>query len=45
MKIIVLILFGYETVLIPKIGVEERVDFILEKLGISKDSCSANKSK
>jgi len=24
--------FGYETVLIPKISVEERVDFILEKL-------------
>ena len=31
--------FGYETVLIPKIPVKERVDFILEKLGASKDSC------
>lgn len=26
--------FGYETVLIPKISVKERVDFILEKLGV-----------
>lgn len=26
--------FGYETVLIPKVSVKERVDFILEKLGI-----------
>lgn len=25
--------FGYETVLIPKVSVKERVDFILEKLG------------
>lgn len=25
--------FGYETVLIPKVSVRERVDFILEKLG------------
>jgi predicted ATPase len=25
--------FGYETVLIPKISVKERADFILEKLG------------
>lgn len=25
--------YGYETVLIPKVGVKERVDFILEKLG------------
>ena len=24
--------FGYETVLIPKVSVKERVDFILEKL-------------
>lgn len=30
--------FGYETVLIPKIAVKERVDFILEKLGASKDN-------
>jgi predicted ATPase len=27
--------FGYETVLIPKVSVKERVDFILEKLGVS----------
>lgn len=27
--------FGYETVLIPKVSVVERVDFILEKLGCS----------
>lgn len=26
--------FGYETVLIPKVSVKERVDFILEKLGV-----------
>lgn len=25
--------FGYETVLVPKVSVKERVDFILEKLG------------
>jgi predicted ATPase len=29
--------FGYETVLIPKISVKERVDFILEKLSTSTD--------
>lgn len=28
--------FGYETLLIPKVSVNERVEFILEKLGISK---------
>lgn len=27
--------FGYETVLIPKISVNERADFILKKLGSS----------
>lgn len=27
--------FGYETVLIPKVSVKERADFILEKLGVS----------
>lgn len=30
--------FGYETVLIPKISVKERADFILEKLGASTGS-------
>jgi predicted ATPase len=29
--------FGYETVLIPKIAVKERVDFILEKFSTSTD--------
>ena len=27
--------FGYETVLIPKISVKERADFILNRLGVS----------
>ncbi|MBA3816886.1 MAG: AAA family ATPase [Parachlamydiaceae bacterium] len=29
--------FGYETILIPKVSVKERADFILEKLGASTD--------
>lgn len=32
--------FGYETVLIPKVSVKERVDFILEKLGASTDKAT-----
>ncbi len=34
--------FGYEAVLIPKISVKERADFILEKLGAS--ACKATES-
>lgn len=30
--------FGYETVLIPKVPVKERVDFILKRLGVSTDT-------
>lgn len=33
--------FGYETVLIPKVSVKERVDFILNRLRISKTSESS----
>lgn len=29
--------FGYETVLVPKTSVKERVDFILNRLGVSND--------
>lgn len=36
--------FGYETILIPKIPVKERVDFILNKLGVKMNAIPSNYS-